>query len=513
MSFQAAGLTTIVTFYAIFFAVGAFAGRRREKLATSEQLLLANRELPLVIGVLTMTATWVGGGYINGTAEAVFNPDGGLVWAQAPWGYALSLILGGLIFAAPMRRLQFTTLMDLFERRYDKRIAAVLFLPALMGEIFWSAAILAALGTTLATVLDLSEYLRSLILISAAIAVTYTVMGGLRSVCYTDTLQLVCIFAGLCLAIPFALEYTGGLESVLADYRAKFGERAQLVPPAVAWTDRSSAWGYSGWSWSDTALLLIFGGIPWQVYFQRVLACRDDKAASRFSVMAGIGCLVIAVPAVLIGMIGTSADWSATQATSPPENAALILPYVLRYLTPPLMAALGLGAVAAAVMSSVDSSILSASSMLVCNVYRPLLRETAGDREIKIALRCGIVLIGLAAALLALSVGSVYTLWFLCGDLVYVILFPQLVAGLFFRGANKIGAVAGILVGFVLRAGGGEPALGIPMLFPYPLVDASGASQFPFRTAAMVASLMTIVGMSWATRRWSAPLPLESAES
>ena len=39
-------------------------------------------------------ATWVGGGYINGTAEVVYDTAQGLVWAQAPWGYALSLLIG-----------------------------------------------------------------------------------------------------------------------------------------------------------------------------------------------------------------------------------------------------------------------------------------------------------------------------------------------------------------------------------------------------------------------------------
>ena len=43
-----------------------------------------------------VTATWVGGGYINGTAESVYND--GLVWAQAPWGYATSLTLGKTLF-------------------------------------------------------------------------------------------------------------------------------------------------------------------------------------------------------------------------------------------------------------------------------------------------------------------------------------------------------------------------------------------------------------------------------
>ncbi|VDP16624.1 unnamed protein product [Schistosoma margrebowiei] len=39
-------------------------------------------------------ATWVGGGYINGTAENTYNPTQGLVWCQAPVGYALSLVVG-----------------------------------------------------------------------------------------------------------------------------------------------------------------------------------------------------------------------------------------------------------------------------------------------------------------------------------------------------------------------------------------------------------------------------------
>ena len=48
-----------------------------------------------------MTATWVGGGYINGTAEIVYlaitgDSGGGLVWAQAPVGFSISLLIGNL---------------------------------------------------------------------------------------------------------------------------------------------------------------------------------------------------------------------------------------------------------------------------------------------------------------------------------------------------------------------------------------------------------------------------------
>ena len=57
--------------------------------------MLAGRNIGMFVGIFTMTATWVGGGYINGTAEIVYT--GGLVWCQAPFGYALSLMLGKII--------------------------------------------------------------------------------------------------------------------------------------------------------------------------------------------------------------------------------------------------------------------------------------------------------------------------------------------------------------------------------------------------------------------------------
>ena len=56
--------------------------------------MLAGRNIGMFVGIFTMTATWVGGGYINGTAEVVFRD--GLIWCQAPLGYALSLMLGKL---------------------------------------------------------------------------------------------------------------------------------------------------------------------------------------------------------------------------------------------------------------------------------------------------------------------------------------------------------------------------------------------------------------------------------
>jgi high affinity choline transporter 7 len=492
MSVRVAGLVTLAVFYALFFALGTYVGRRTRGNKSTDGLLLAGRRLPLVLGLLTMTATWVDGGYINGTAEALYNPDQGLLWAQAPWGYALSLLFGGLIFARPMRRHGFTTMVDLFDRRWGKRVAAVLFVPAVLGEIFWSGAILAALGMTISTMLGMER--QPAILISAAVAIAYTMTGGLWSVAWTDSLQFVCIAVGLGVAAPFLIEQAGGLSAVVGGYRERFGAAAWPLPASTTFGLAPGS-DHSGWRWTDGALLLICGGIPWQVYFQRVLACRTDRAAVAFSIGACFLCLAMAVPPAMIGATAASIDWSAASVGPPPE-AAMVLPYMLRYLAPPMVAAVGLGAIAAAVMSSIDSSFLSASSMFVWNVYRPLLRPHADAPEIRAMVRVAIVLVGSSAAVLALTANSIYALWVLCSDLIYVVLFPQMICALFVRWTNAAGSLAGAAVAFGLRMLAGEPSLGIPPLASYPMTDAEGVTSFPFRTVAMLAGLATLLAIS-----------------
>jgi len=57
------------------------------------------------------------------------------------------------------------------------------------------------------------------------------------------------------------------------------------------------------WYYVDYGLLLIFGGIPWQVYFQRVLSSKTAGRAQILSYVAALGCIFMAIPPVLIGAI------------------------------------------------------------------------------------------------------------------------------------------------------------------------------------------------------------------
>ncbi len=491
------GFISMIFFYGLIFFLGAYAATLQKSNDISE-VLLAGRSIPLFVAVFTMSATWVGGGYINGTAEYTASADYGLVWVQAPWGYAMSLIIGGLFFARKMRRYQFSTMLDPLAQRFGKRMAAVLFLPALSGEIFWTAAILTALGATFGTILGIE--MQAAIVISALIAIAYTAIGGLWAVALTDIVQLIILIVGLVIVVPFALQHVGGLDQAWAEYVEQRGAAASPFPSR-------EALGNYYWVWWDYALLLMFGGIPWQVYFQRVLASKDENTAVRLSVIAGIVCLLAAIPSVLIGIVGAVADWEAMNLPAP-ENAATVLPHVIKHLTHPVVAILGLGAVAAAVMSSVDSSILSASSMASWNVYRPLLNPAISADGLRIVIKRCIWIVGIAATLLALRIESVYQLWFLCSDFVYCLLFPALVCALFDKKANVYGAVAGFAVAFVLRFGGGDPTLGIPLRIDYPWTVGDEV-LFPFRTLAMVSGLLAIIVVSRLTQKIAPPKVLE----
>ncbi|XP_019881961.1 high-affinity choline transporter 1 [Aethina tumida] len=478
-----AGVISIILFYILILGVGIWAARKKEAGNDSEEeVMLAGRNIGLFVGIFTMTATWVGGGYINGTAEAIYTS--GLVWCQAPFGYSLSLAFGGIFFANKMRQQGYITMLDPLQDTFGERMGGLLFLPALCGEVFWAAGILAALGATLSVIIDMDH--RTSVIFSACIAVFYTLFGGLYSVAYTDVIQLFCIFIGLWMCIPFAWtsEHVTSLSSMDVDW---IGEvKSEEL-----------------WFYIDYGLLLVFGGIPWQVYFQRVLSSKSAGRAQVLSYVAAIGCVLMAIPPVLIGAIAKGTAWNETGYKGPypltADETSMILPMVLQYLTPDFVSFFGLGAVSAAVMSSADSSVLSASSMFARNVYKLIFRQKASEMEIIWVMRVSILIVGVLATIMALTIPSIYGLWSMCSDLVYVILFPQLLMVVHFKDyCNTYGSLSAYIIAFLVRVSGGEPLMFLDPLIKYPGYDEVGQRQlFPFRTMAMLISLVTLIGVSW----------------
>ena len=83
------------------------------------------------------------------------------------------------------------------------------------------------------------------------------------------------------------------------------GNFTDSTPPWVGKIEKDDAL-----IWTDNMLMLIMGGIPWQVYFQRVLSANSAKSAQILSFTAPIGCISLALPPIFIGATGYLVDWS-----------------------------------------------------------------------------------------------------------------------------------------------------------------------------------------------------------
>ncbi|XP_048513592.1 high affinity choline transporter 1 [Athalia rosae] len=487
MGVYVAGVAGVAVFYAAVLGVGVWAAtvKKNKMQRGQDDMLLANRGLGLLLGVLTLIATWVGGGFINGTAEAMFSR--GLAWCQVPIGYSLSLLFGAILFVKPMRNAEYVTMLDPFQQRYGARVGGLLFLPALCGDLFWCGAVLSALGSSLSVVAGVNSNIS--ICASALLAAVYTVCGGLYSVACTDALQLACIALGLAVAAPFAVLHPA------------VSLQKNLLPKDWLGEVKDADLG----EWVDGMLLLVFGGIPWQGYFQRILSIKSTSVARTLSVASMIGCVALAIPSGLLGLVAKATDWTLVEGfnrTITQNDANVVLPLVLRYLTPQWVSFIGLGAVSAAVMSSADSSILASSSMFARNIYRLTIRPKASEKELAWVLRISVLVVSGLSATVALTVGSVYYLSYLCSDLVYVVLFPQLLAVVHWPSlVDTYGCLFGYLVAVGLRVSGGEKGLGLPPLIKYPFFDSATQTQkFPFRTCAMLCAAVTQIVVSFFTR-------------
>jgi high affinity choline transporter 7 len=330
------------------------------------------------------------------------------------------------------------------------------------------------------------------ILLAAVVTTAYTMLGGMWSVAYTDIFQLALVAIGLAAALPFVLGGVGGFDHAWNQYAIARPNGTGIIPSE------------SFLAWSDVSLMLILGGIPWNCYFQRVLSCQSPRKAQGHSIVAGLLTIAFTVPPLLLGVAAFSYPWTSEAAARLQANPAETLPMLFAHAVPPMIGIFGLAAIVAAVTSSFSSSILSAGSMLSWNCVKRLIRPSMSVTNMKRTIRLSILLLGAAATALALKVQSVQALWFFTSDLVFVLLFPQLVFALFDRKVNRTGSMTAFAVSLFLRIGGGEPLLGIPALLPYP-------ESFPFRTVAAAAGIILLATVSRATASWDPPSPLHNA--
>ncbi|XP_010769580.1 high affinity choline transporter 1-like, partial [Notothenia coriiceps] len=131
--------------------------------------------------------------------------------------------------------------------------------------------------------------------ISAAVAIVYTLMGGLHSVAYTDVVQLILMFISLWFCLPFVLKNPSSLNI------AQTALNNSLQAPWLGTLPSEKAW-----RWIDNLCVLTLGCLGYQEFHQRTLsACSSATAKFNCFVAAAI-ILIFGIPPVLIGAVAAS---------------------------------------------------------------------------------------------------------------------------------------------------------------------------------------------------------------
>ncbi len=252
----------------------------------------------------------------------------------------------------------FLTFPEALSHFYNYRVAYIAGLISLIGYIgFTSSQILAGAKLASATFPALS--LQHAVLVMGIIAVVYTVVGGIKAVIYTDTIQWILIMSGLILiGIPLGYYKIGGWEAI-----------SQTVKPEML--KLTNVTFVQLFNWLITILPIWFVGMT---LYQRIYACKDKKTAKKAWYIAGVfEWPLMAFMGVILGLFAKIAFdqgmfESIGYAAGTEIDAELGLPLLLRTVLPVGLMGLMMSAYFSAIMSTADSCLMAASGNFITDV-------------------------------------------------------------------------------------------------------------------------------------------------
>lgn len=412
----------VAIYIVIMAAVGVYASRRTH---SATEFVLAGRKLSLGLCTTTIIATWLGGGMIIGGSGAAYE-DGLLGVIADPFGATLCLLLVGLFFVRIFRRLKFFSFIEFVEQRFGRLATLVTSAAALLSSIFWVAGMLVAFGLIFESLTGIP--LEVGIVGGAIVVIAYTSIGGMLAVALTDFVQIVIIAIGMVLLFVVVLIDAGGWSTVSAQIPADAWRMLPLENTGERWLNYLRAW-------------FIFGlaDIASQSLLQRAMAARSERVAQYSFYLAGVGYLAFAMIPVTLGIIASV----TMPGLADPES---ILPTLAIEHLHPVAVAIFVGALLAAIMSSCDSSLLAAATVISTNLL-PFVKKKPSDRLSLAVARWAIPAAGAVAVMGALNARVVFDTMIDANMLMLAAVIVPFIMGIWWRKANRAGALAAMAAG------------------------------------------------------------------
>jgi SSS family solute:Na+ symporter len=344
------------------------------------------------------------------------------------------------------------TFPDLFRATFGGRVALVAGIISAIGYLgFTSSQILA--GAKLASGTFAGLGLENALLIMGLTAVGYTVLGGMKAVIYTDTVQWIILLAGLSLiGLPICYHAVGGWETI----------HASVAPEMLSLT--SIDWA-TFFNWMITIVPIWFVGMT---LYQRIYACRDERTARRAWYVAGLfEWPVMAFLGVTLGLLGRVAAQQGMFASVgisdihglDPESG---LPLLLRTALPVGMMGLVMSAYFSAILSTADSCLMACSGNVLTDILGHFRKLPKGSGQLRLSqfvtLILGAVALFLASTMTSVLNGMLYSYAFMVSGL----LVPTL-AALFGKRFSAPAAIVAMIAGGGTTVVLGMAPFGLPL--------------------------------------------------
>ena len=358
--------TVIIVFYMV--AILVFGLLFRKYVSTTEDFFLAGKMLPWWVISFSIIGTNIGAYDYVGGAGGAFRF--GIAQANYEWlGAIPAMIISALLVVPYFWRNAVYTVPEFLGKRYNEAVRTIeaiiygVFLVALLGIFFWASGLM--LHTYLGWPLRLS------IVITAVVVGLYTVTGGLAAVALTDVVQLGVMFVGGVSMALIGFWKAGGVQVFFDKLASAHPHHLKLFLPL----DNP----YYPWLGMIFGLGLVLSPAWWcanQSIIQRTLGARSEWDAKA-------GMLFAAFPKTMIPFLIVLPGFFALMFASPAEisDPDQALPWVIKNLLPPGLAGLVFVAFIAALHSSVDSTLNSASTLWTRDIYQRFIRQRASDRH------------------------------------------------------------------------------------------------------------------------------------
>ena len=410
--------------------------------------LIAGRSLGLWQIAFSVFATWFAAETVIATSAEVAND--GLAGARVePIGYSLGLVALGLLVAFRLRKGGYVTLASFLGSRFGPQVEVAAAVFTAMGSTVWAAAQLSALAVILASATGAP--LGLMLLVSTGIVTLYAWVGGLKGDVVTDMLQGGVIIVVLLIMLGLVFQFAGGVGPAFAAIPE--GALAFQIP-GEGWLARAELWA-----------LPILGTIVSQEVIARSLGASSPQTARNGTLLGAALFLTVGMIPVVLGLIGPGLDLNLSEGDQ-------FFTSFSEAVLPPWLYVVMSGAMISAILSSVDSALLSVSAVATENGWGRLKPQTTGTERLVVA-RIAAAGAAVAALLVALAGDSIRAI-VLTGEGVTGLLVLPLLCGLLLKDGGRLAVLAALAVSFVLTWLL-DWSMGVPGAFLYALAGGGAA--------------------------------------